>query len=290
MVPNIMPITQDDPLPQAAGRLCNFKTGYADLLSDHKQWLDTVVGPVLRKLPGTWVDLIGYASKLGSAVANEHLSARRIESVQQYINTLKKGVNFQKERAEGEEKSLGDESNDDGYWRAVEVYVYGFAPPPLRPRIKMRAPTRKSFAIRIVSSLSIGVGPGGVDAVAFDIGEPKKGKWRRFWFIGGSMNIAIKLPRVVPPIASGGSGASKAFSVSPPCEIEDFEGAATLFNGPGVAIGPIGIGGDVGLSIESEKLVSKRAFVSPKVITMTNDTGLQLSFGGAGKGRLYLRH
>jgi hypothetical protein len=290
MVDNVMPITQDVPRPRAAARLCNFKTGFAELLEDHKRWIDETVGRTIVSMPGAWVDLIGYASKLGNADSNKALSARRVNAVRDYIATWKKDTNFQQQVALGEEQSTGDESNDDGYFRAVEVYVYAFAPPPLAPRVEKPKPTVKKFFIRPVSALSVGVGPAGADAVAFDIGEPAKRKWRRFIYTGVSMNIQIKIPGIssLPPIGSGGSGASKPFTTSRPCEIEDFEGEATLFNGPGIAIGPISAGGEMGLSIESKKLVPKRAIIRPRVITMTNDTGLQLSFGGAGKGRLNL--
>lgn len=290
MVDNVMTVTQDQPKPRAAARLCNFKTGQADLLQDHKDWIDKTVGPIITSLQGTWVDLIGYASKLGNAESNKALSGRRVDAVRDYIATWKKGINFQKEVALGEEQSMGDESNNDGYFRAVEVYVYGFAPPPLRPRVEKKNPTLKKFFIRPVSAVSIGIGPAGADAVAFDIGEPAKRKWRRFIYTGASMNISLKIPGLssLPPVGSGGSGPSKPFTTSQPCEIEDFEGEATLFNGPGLAIGPISVGGEMGLSIESKKLVPKRAIVRPRVINMTNDTGLQLSFGGAGKGRLNL--
>jgi hypothetical protein len=287
MVDNVMPVTQDEPKPRAAARLCNFKTAQADLLQDHKTWIDQTVGPIISSMQGTWVDLIGYASKLGDPQYNKGLSGRRVDAVRDYIATWRKGINFQKEVALGEEQSTGDESNNDGYFRAVEVFVYGFAPPPLRPRLEKKKPVLQSFAIRPISALSIGIGAAGGDAVAFDIGEPSKGKWRRFIYAGASMNISIKIPGL-PPIGSGGTGPSKRFTTSQPCELEDFDGEATLFNGPGLAIGPIGVGGEMGLSIESKKLIPKRAVVRPRVITMTNSTGLQLSFGGAGKGKLSL--
>lgn len=287
MVANIMPVTQDEPKPRAAARLCNFKTGQADLLEDHKAWIDRTVGPIITSLQGTWVDLIGYASKLGNPKSNKALSERRVDAVHAYIATWKKGINFQKETGLGEEQSLGEETNDDGYFRAVEVYVYGFAPPPLRPRLPPAKRVGQDFAIRPVSALSIGIGAAGADAVAFDIGEPAKAKWRRFIYAGASANVSIKIPGL-PPIGSGGSGPSKRFSTSRPCKLEDFDGEATLFNGPGLAIGPISVGGEMGLSIESRKLIPKAAIVRPRVISMTNNTGLQLSFGGVGKGKLTL--
>jgi hypothetical protein len=290
MVANVMPVTQDEPRPRAAARLCNFKTGHADLLEDHKAWIDSTVGPIITSLQGTWVDLIGYASKLGNASSNKKLSERRVDAVHAYIATWKKGINFQKEIGLGEEQSLGDETNDDGYFRAVEVYVYGFAPPPLRPRLEKK-PKRvgQDFAIRPISALSIGAGVAGGNAVAFDIGEPAKAKWRRFIYAGVSMNIEIKIPGLrLPPIGSGFGGRSVRFTTTRPCKLEDFDGEATLFSGPGLTIGPIAVGGSMGLSIESRKLIGKGAIVRPRVIEMTNDTGLSLSFGGAGKGKLIL--
>lgn len=294
MVANVMPITQDEPRPQAASRLCNFHTGFSELLPDHKNWLDQTIGPLLWRMEGTWVDLVGYASKLGNTESNKALSARRVEEVKKHIAKLKKGINFQQETALGEEQSFGHEANNDGYFRAVEVYVYGFTPPPLKPRLEKKKPKLSgvNFAIRIVSALSAGVGFAGADAVAFDIGEPSKGKWKRFWYTGGSMNLGVKLPgkldKIIPPFSSGGSGSSVPFRTSRPVELEDFEGWATLFSGPGIALGP-SLGGDVGLAFESDKLVKKRAFITPRVVVMGNDTGVGITIYGAGKGWLELK-
>jgi hypothetical protein len=291
MVANVMPINQDSPIPQAAARLCNIPTGLTVLLPEHKQWLDHVVGPILWRLDGIWVDLIGYASKLGSSESNMVLSANRVAEVRKYINQLKAGTNFQQATALGEEESTGDENNNDGYFRAVEVYVYGFNPGPLAPRAEAKKgeSLRKRFYIRLVSAISAGGGIG-VDLVAFDIGEPKKPKWRRFMYAGVSMNFSVKLPEGVtlPPLGTGGTSGSVPFYTSRPVEIEDFEGWATLFNGPGAALGPLSIGGEVGLNPESENLIHKGAVVSPRPITMSTGGGFGVSLGGAGKGKLKL--
>ena len=263
------------------------------MLQDHKDWLDKTVGPLLWRLCGTWIDLIGYASKVGNADYKKALSARRLEQVQKYITALKSGANFQKETALGAEQSGSDPTNNDGYFRAVEVYVYGFAPPPLKPRVEeKKKPTPQKFAIRVVGALSGGIGFAGADVIAFDIGEPKKGKWRRFIYVGGSVNLEVKVPKVLSALSTLGSGVSGpavSFTTTVPCEIEDFAGAATLYKGPGLGIGPISVGGSIGLLIdkrESREEEGHHFSEGPQAFQRYRGG---IGIGGAGKGRLILQ-
>jgi hypothetical protein len=59
VVANVMPTTQDEPRPRAAARLCNVPTGLATLLPAHEGWLDFTLGPILGRLDGTRVDIVG---------------------------------------------------------------------------------------------------------------------------------------------------------------------------------------------------------------------------------------
>jgi hypothetical protein len=119
--------------PKIAARLSNFASGSAALLATHKAWLDANVAPILR-FRTTWVNLYAYASKLGTPAANEAMSTSRLKSVRSHVSAYADHVTFKEEKPKGETESLGDEKTDDGpinaYWRAVEVFVYEFKPPP----------------------------------------------------------------------------------------------------------------------------------------------------------------
>jgi hypothetical protein len=122
------------PSARAAAKLCNIPTGQTTLLPDHKAWLDTVVKDIVAKSPNPWVDLFGYASHLGDASSNKRLSDQRCEAVMNYIRVFNARCAFPQEFGFGDSKSTGGRMDDDGEWRAVEVYVYGSVPPGKRPR------------------------------------------------------------------------------------------------------------------------------------------------------------
>ncbi|MGA9918172.1 MAG: hypothetical protein WBR17_37085 [Paraburkholderia sp.] len=119
----------------SAGRLCNFVTGQYKLLPSHTKWLDEKVIPLVRNSPNPWVDVFGYASRLGDAQFNKRLSDQRCEAVVQYIKAAVPRVSFPQEFGFGESKSSGGVNDNDGFWRSVELYVYAMGrPPEPRPR------------------------------------------------------------------------------------------------------------------------------------------------------------
>jgi hypothetical protein len=118
---------------KAAARLCNFATGEAFLLLAHQEYLDTEVRNVIRTMPKPWIDLFGYASRIGDATFNLGLSTRRINAVKARIAEYANQVNFQTSVGYGETQSGPNERNNDGYYRAVEVYVYADKPAPPSP-------------------------------------------------------------------------------------------------------------------------------------------------------------
>jgi hypothetical protein len=133
MAADIEPITNSP--AKVAVRLCNFVTARAELLQSHERWLDAAIAPVVKSFQNPYVNIIGYASRLGDAKANADLSRRRCESVKRRIATYSTKVIFPLEMGKGEAESGSVERDNDGYWRAVDVYVYGVrAPdPPLPP-------------------------------------------------------------------------------------------------------------------------------------------------------------
>jgi hypothetical protein len=134
---------------KVAARLCNFDTGQAILLLAHEKFLDEEVAPVIRGMQGPWVDLFGYASRRGDATFNRRLSDNRLKAVRWRIDQYANRVNFQIQVGFGETQSGPNERSNDGYWRAVEVYVYAHKPPPPKPPTPgpwLRRVTFRSFS------------------------------------------------------------------------------------------------------------------------------------------------
>ena len=123
---------------KAAARLCNFETGKAYLNSAHVDYLDNEVRKVIQDMQGPWVDLYGYASRAGDAGANMRLSSARIAAVKSRIEQYANRVNFQIYEARGETESGLNERNNDGYYRAVEVYVFAQKRPSPTPPVPRR--------------------------------------------------------------------------------------------------------------------------------------------------------
>lgn len=125
---------------EVAGRLYNFGTGKVDMVADHSGWLDQRIIEEVLKRPHPWVDVIGYASKLGDPVKNQRLSEARAQKVKDYIvaGLRKKGrapeglITPQPSRGEfGEGYETTNTRDDDEKWRAVDVYVYAAKPPSI---------------------------------------------------------------------------------------------------------------------------------------------------------------
>ena len=139
MADDVQPITGTT--AKVAARLCNFPTGHSEPLPTHVAWLEANVKPALTGVPAPWVDLWGYASHLGQAAKNQRLSWDRCEAVRKVVQGYSSTVTFPQEWGKGDSESGGDARNDDGYWRAVDVYVYSVKP-PIRPRPPKRDPNK----------------------------------------------------------------------------------------------------------------------------------------------------
>jgi|SRR6185437_1789187 len=109
-------------------RFCNFSTGHSDVRADHS------VAPILKANPSAWTGLIGYASRLGYASGDSHqrnreLSQARCASVQREICRYVSNARFNVIDPEGDvDSTLG--SQDDGFWRAVKLRIFGAQPQP----------------------------------------------------------------------------------------------------------------------------------------------------------------
>jgi hypothetical protein len=134
MADNIQVITGTQ--AAVAARLCNFPTGGAVPLPSHITWLKNRVRPLVVGNPTAWVDVIGYASRqwkhTGGANAhglNRKLSADRCAAVKKEIGGYNPLVRFNIILPQGDSQALMP-NPDDGYDRAVEVFVYTSAHPP----------------------------------------------------------------------------------------------------------------------------------------------------------------
>jgi hypothetical protein len=163
----------------ALARLCNFPTGKSDCLPSHEKWVRAELKPLLDANPNAWVDLIGLASKLGfasgdSAEKNRKLSEARIESVKRLIQRCALGARINVTLPEGDTQSAGGARNDDGYWRAVLIKVYGITQ-PVAPGSTPPAPGTQ--AIRIVKFYFNAFIPRDVPRLTFPVlNGPHKGE------------------------------------------------------------------------------------------------------------------
>jgi hypothetical protein len=119
-------------------RLCNFATGGAQPLPAHQEFIKSYLVPnVLVPNPAAWIDLVGSASKLGfasgdSEAKNRILSDKRVGSIRQLIqnqatNRINVAVGL------GDTQSGGPPNDNDGYYRAVLVRVFGVGSAPVPP-------------------------------------------------------------------------------------------------------------------------------------------------------------
>jgi hypothetical protein len=151
--------TEKIPLGNArtAIRLCNFPTGKSKMLDSHKQWLDQNVKQFLASCPYPWVDMFGYASHLGNPISNKKLSDDRCDEVMHWLQTYNPKTGFPQEFGYGDSRSTGGRTDDDGYWRAVEIYVYGSVPPGKVPRTPVVLPESPDWYVTNFSGDSLSV-------------------------------------------------------------------------------------------------------------------------------------
>lgn len=156
MARDVEPITLTVTGPRAvlAARLCNFPTGRAALLSAHVSWLaSSKVQSALRR-PDNFINLFGFASRRAEPVFNERLSEQRCQSVRAQIAAAIPQARFVITHGYGEEQSTGGPNDNDGYWRAVDVYISYISQGPIPlPPPPARAPAGSTrWRIRVLSA------------------------------------------------------------------------------------------------------------------------------------------
>ena len=78
-------VASDGTRAAVAGRLFNFQTGKSTLQEGHRKWLKKKVVPAIMERPNVWIDLYGYASKIGNRQYNLTLSESRAKAVKKYL-------------------------------------------------------------------------------------------------------------------------------------------------------------------------------------------------------------
>lgn len=269
-----------------AARLCNFETARSYLLREHMDFLDSRVRPLLRSMQGPWVDIIGYASHRGGEGYNQRLSEQRCQKVRDHLDALD-DVNFQIVRGLGETQSGSDgEADNYGWWRAVGIYVYATRPPRQGPSTV--DDTSTEFQIRLVAGASGGLEGSNFDDYTFEIVDTRRNISARFLYLGAG--LTIPLPGL--PVSQAKMGPFTPFQTNAPVRLLDFDGAAQLYQDPGVTIGPWTPEdfGTFRLSIESNRLAAAGARVIPSLIPISGGWGLQTpSLGSVSAGTLRMQ-
>ena len=179
---------------EVAARLIDFPTKNTVMTFNHKQCLLDEFVKIIYDRPNCWIDLRGYASKLGQASTNKELSIRRCKNVKDFLiaELRNRGRNihdnFKIQEGVGEEHSTGGERDNDQWWRAVEIYVYGSKPKILETPPEIEKPPTPPLPTRPTGwtvsggmggsgGTIIGVTAGSLFFTHLDTGE----KWRSLY-------------------------------------------------------------------------------------------------------------
>lgn len=127
----IEPLFPDIALMQA--RLIDFDTDSGELEEQHKTWLRTSMNRA-KINSSFYIRVYGYASHLGSARENEHVSQARMNSVLNFIQRMDARClsSIELWTRFSDRNSTGGENDDSPQWRAAEVHIFigDMRPPP----------------------------------------------------------------------------------------------------------------------------------------------------------------
>jgi hypothetical protein len=265
-------------------RLCNFVTGSAALQGTHQSELHGRIIAAAWPHDSGFIDIVGFASKLGDNKRNHTLSVARCSSVKRFLgpslDSLGQRFRFNVVMGKGEEDSQNDPTGNNGFFRAVVVKLfaqgqYKYEPPKVVPKPKLTEPAfHFEFKAIQVSSANIKVGQ--ADFVEFSIRDVKNSRIRHFQYIGGGGNI----PTPGPPVGVGVGRNSNVVGFSTDIAVNDFEdfaGSGTLRQESGASLGNKSVGGECKLSW-TPAAYERRGI--DKKITVHFSTSKGFGFGG----------
>jgi hypothetical protein len=290
MVADVMPITGSG--ARHAVRFCNFGTSSIEMLGSHSNWIEREIKPLIEEVPYSWVDLYGYASRKGDVGTNANLSQGRCDRVKDFIKSFGTPVKFPQNWGKGDTESMGEKDNNDGYWRAVDVYVYGALPaPPPRPvpPLEPGKPRGKNFRLRLMLSSGASMGLAQVDVLVFQVIDDDNKQCALFNYMGAGLTVAIKkIP--TPPSSVGAAASWTKITASRPVELAAFAGAATVSQNPGITVGDTSYGGQVYLSFRSNALRKNpklaQSVITPQPVDVPTGAGLGVGLGSHSGGRM----
>lgn len=234
-------VALDGTRASVAGRLIDFPTGQATLSPTHQECLRNEFIPIIAERPGCWVDLRGYASKKGQTGKNKILSDNRKTAVKNFLEaelqkqgkTLQGKVNIDDAFGENAVEYVAPESNNDSYWRAVEIVVFGSKPQIVSPpKIKPPALTRPT-------GWTVSGGAGGGISVAvisatvgsfFFTKQATGEKWRGV-YAGGGVGVSVLPANITISTDSMPSTDGKIYSLQKISRVEDLTSGLTSLVG-----------------------------------------------------------
>ena len=289
-----------DPSPAPAVlamRLCNFATGSSALLPDHQAELSSRILQAIWPYSGGWIDIVGYASKLGAADRNMQLSLSRCEAVRQFLaphlTVLGQPFRFNVTTGRGEEDSQDDPSGNDGFYRAVTVKLfaqgrYRWDPPQPAPKPQPTPLEPAEFFQFIPVQVTSGsLSYYQLDMVEFGIRDLRNSRTRYFRYTS-VLGVDFPVPYTPPVGASvGRMGVPKGFRTAIP--INDFEkfasNDASLLQRPGGAIGTDSLGGRCTLQW-APKAYSERSVPGTIRVEFSTAKGIGVSGGSYSRGAI----
>lgn len=237
---------QDGTRTSVAGRVVDFPTAQAFLSATQQECLREEFIPIIAERPNFWIDLRGYASKKGKPKSNDDLSNRRKMAVKNFLEaelqkqgkTLTGKVNVDDAYGENGIGYVAPESDNDSYWRAVEIAVFGSRPtivPP--PQIKVPPPAppllQKPTGWTVSGGAGI-TGSGGVisaTAGSFFFTKQATGEKWRGSYVGGGVGVSIKPANISISTDSMPSTDGKIYSFQKISRVEDLTSGLTTMIG-----------------------------------------------------------
>lgn len=288
-------IAMDGARAAKAGRMIDFHTGKSELRQSHRLWLEQRVVPAILQHSNPWIDMYGYASKVGDQAKNLALSRSRCDSVKSFLrgSLANKGrsisgmVNINVGMGEDDPMYYGESFDNSPYWRAVELVVFGSKPqgrrPPHAPPLKRKPAT--DFQIRTLGGLSGGFGLQ-ADVYFFQIDDLTRRLSGVFQLGAGGLQIPVP---ALPPLSVALKGPATKFHTNQDARLFQFNTRVSLNVSPGASV-ILGVGGNMHLTFGriDDNISGGFIFVRPSPIEIEPGGGVGFGSGSATEGVLAL--
>ena len=293
------PSVMYDPSPNPASfgmRLCNFPTGSTQLLPEHYQAINDKLLGAMWPYQNSWIDLVGYASKLQYASdpsGNTTLSRNRCLAVQNYLDrflsTMQQKFRFNWVQGRSDWESQQDSNIDHGFHRAVEIRLFSQGqyrwtrPPVLRHGYTLAASDQ--FEFQAIESASPTLVLFEADAMIFSIHDLLNHRLRyySYWGVGAT----VPIPKT-PAVGASAEHKSRPVPFTTAIKIvdmEDFAGSGSIDGDPGFTMNRTSVGGSVTLTMNT-KAYEDRHISTPLSVKFSFSRGFGASIANVGTGRI----